>query len=503
MPPSFLLLLFCTLPLAAQQTFICGSPPSLHAGERSCSFTGLNGDCAIVIDRLRPSSPPIINARRGGYISVQIADPSPFEKLSLDLKSATSVVPVDPFSNAFTTLLGAAKTIEVVGVIGQRIAGVPDPVNQISQDQKTLFDAIQKSIVKAKTAIALIAPATQPPPGNVCFGSPKDAQPWLDTATWIQNADQALDNALAVTYPDGTSSSDPAAATRLINALQNRIDILTPAQATADEKTKLNTYQTQLASEVASLTKLKALRGVVDAIPVKPPTLTLTIVDLQADRTGSKVTLIDKNDQNEAWQVSFVNTFSQAVTNALADPVTDPIKLAQNALQSASAQKSSLVAITADYQTAPRLEVSSGLMVPLQPYHSYASAEAAANGSVTGYVVQESLTYTVIPVAQLNFVAADWVAHRQRAAFFATIAVGYNPATSNVEFGVGPSISWKSLVFSGLADIGRDTKLTDGFTVGQSLGNSSSVKPLTSTVWVLKPAVGISVRIPLGSSSGK
>jgi hypothetical protein len=139
----------------------------------------------------------------------------------------------------------------------------------------------------------------------------------------------------------------------------------------------------------------------------------------------------------------------------------------------------------------------------LQPYHSYASAEAAANGSVTGYVVQESLTYTVIPVAQLNFVAADWVAHRQRAAFFATIAVGYNPATSNVEFGVGPSISWKSLVFSGLADIGRDTKLTDGFTVGQSLGNSSSVKPLTSTVWVLKPAVGISVRIPLGSSSGK
>jgi len=155
------------------------------------------------------------------------------------------------------------------------------------------------------------------------------------------------------------------------------------------------------------------------------------------------------------------------------------------------------------YQTPPRIEVSTGLMVPMQPYRSYTSAEAASGGTVTGYVVQETLTYTVVPVAQMNIVARDWVMRQQRAALFGTVAVGYNPATSNVEFGIGPSFSWRSIVLSGLLDIGRDSKLADGFTVGESLGTSSSEKPLTSTVWRMKPAVGISVRIPLGGSSGK
>jgi hypothetical protein len=54
------------------------------------------------------------------------------------------------------------------------------------------------------------------------------------------------------------------------------------------------------------------------------------------------------------------------------------------------------------------------------------------------------------------------------------------------------------MLFSGLVDFGRDTELSGGFSVGQSLGASgSSIKPTTSIVWKAKPAAGISVRIPL------
>ena len=56
--------------------------------------------------------------------------------------------------------------------------------------------------------------------------------------------------------------------------------------------------------------------------------------------------------------------------------------------------------------------------------------------------MQQTLTYTVIPVADINFLLGhELIARQQRLAFFATAAVGYCPATSSVAFGVGPSFS--------------------------------------------------------------
>jgi len=108
----------------------------------------------------------------------------------------------------------------------------------------------------------------------------------------------------------------------------------------------------------------------------------------------------------------------------------------------------------------------------------------------------------VVPMATLNYrLGRELVAGRQRVAFFGTGAVGYNPATTSVEFGIGPSFSWKSIALSALVDIGRDTKLAGGFYVGEKLGLSNVPKqPSTSTIWSIKPAVGLSVRIPLGGT---
>jgi hypothetical protein len=125
----------------------------------------------------------------------------------------------------------------------------------------------------------------------------------------------------------------------------------------------------------------------------------------------------------------------------------------------------------------------------------------ASGGVVTGNIVQESLTYTVVPVALANINIKEWDKRQQRVAFIGTMAVGYNPATSAVEFGAGPSFSWRSIVLNGLADFGRDTHLAGGFTVNEVLPVSNPPKPLTNTTWGVKPAAGISIRIPLGGSS--
>jgi hypothetical protein len=139
--------------------------------------------------------------------------------------------------------------------------------------------------------------------------------------------------------------------------------------------------------------------------------------------------------------------------------------------------------------------------VPLLPFHSYSAAAVAKNGVVTGNVVQQMLTYTVVPLVLVNTVLKQSIVREQPVAFFATVGVGYNPATSSVEFSVGPSFSWRSIMISCLADIGRDTQLAGGFTVGQALPASNPPKPLTTTVWSVKPAIALSVRIPLGGAS--
>jgi uncharacterized alkaline shock family protein YloU len=207
----------------------------------------------------------------------------------------------------------------------------------------------------------------------------------------------------------------------------------------------------------------------------------------------------DKTYQSQVWVLNYANKLAPAVKKVSAQSsASDTGSLAGLA---DTPTKQALVTLTVQFQSPPRVEVSAGLMVPLTPYHSYSTAAVATNGAITGSVVQETRTYTVVPMVSVNILVKDFIVKQQRAAWFGSVAVGYNPATSSVEFGVGPSFSWRSIVFGGLVDIGRDTRLAGGFTVGQSLPAGNPPKPLTATVWGVKPAAVLTIRIPLGGSS--
>ena len=155
--------------------------------KNSCSFTALNGDCTITIDRLRPTAPATINARRGSNITVLVLHPSPFEDLSLDLKSATSIVPTDPLQAGFATITSNfskfTATTAVAPAITVKVFRVQVPEKtKILERQNALFDALKPSFVKLKDSLDQIKAAVQPPPGDVCYGSdpePIKAQAWL------------------------------------------------------------------------------------------------------------------------------------------------------------------------------------------------------------------------------------------------------------------------------------------------------------------------------------
>ena len=230
----------------------------------------------------------------------------------------------------------------------------------------------------------------------------------------------------------------------------------------------------------------KALIAAINKLNIKNFTrveLKQTIIDLSPT---------DHNVTAETWSLDYINNLQTAVKNALATP---PIHATD--ILTSSQSSTAIASVNVTYQRPQRFEFATGIMMPIRSYHSYSAAEAASKGTVTGTVIQESKTYTVIPMAMTNIVLGQGIVKKAPLAGFLTIGVGYNPVSSSIEFGIGPSFSYRSFIVSALADIGQDTHLADGFTVGQSLP-SGNTKPLTSNYWFVRPAFGISVRIPLG-----
>ena len=515
---SLSILVFCALPLAVAQNDLCVDKSNVDTHTPPCSFTALNRDCTLTIDRLRPVAPPTIYAKHGSKITVTVLHPSPFEDLTLDLKSATAIVPTDTFKTVFDALSGDIEKIAVKSVTrgavnksAPRGAEVTQTEKaQIAKKQNELLDALRKPLVDALDSLSRIKAAIQPPPGDVCYEKEDKAQAWLFPDKWKKDVEAGL--TLQITIEKNTTEDTTAARNR-IKTFDTQITAYTKStNATPDGTEELNTNQKTLNTLVSDINiqfkpdgHLAHLRKVIHNLKYSDldSTQSYTIADLQPTKdANSKAILNNQNDLSESWTLDYTNTLFAKVTFAMSDTTDTSDSLEDEVSEKLSELKSIPGKQTADtinvqYQSPPRIETSVGLMLPTLPYHSYASAAAASGGTITGYVVQELKTYAVVPSVQVNFVAYEWILKQQRAALFGTVAVGYNSATSNVEFGVGPSFSWKTILISGLLDIGRDKKLAGGFTVGESLG-TTSVTPLTSDVWRIKPAVGISVRIPLG-----
>jgi hypothetical protein len=363
---------------------------------------------------------------------------------------------------------------------------------EISADQKKLLQEIQGPLDTAKPALDLIKQALAPPPPGVCSTDPGKAQLWLDPDSWKNNVKPVLQNAIG----EAAQSEAAHSTTDLQKAVADLgKEIQTLVTASASDLADLNLNQITLTD---ALSQRKDLGIKLAALLAAAQLISSPAVGLKPIPEIGEFPSKDKTYQSQVWVLNYANTLAPVAKKVSAQNSTSDAGLGGLA---DTPTKQALVTLTVQFQSPPRVEVSTGLMVPLTPYHSYSVAAVATNGAITSNVVQETRTYTVVPVVLVNVLVKDFSAKQQRAAWFGSVAVGYNPATSSVEFGIGPSFSWRSMVFSGFVDVGRDTHLAGGFTVGQSLPVSNPPKPLTSTVWSVKPAAVLSIRIPLGGAS--
>jgi hypothetical protein len=460
----------------------------------TCSYTALNGSCNIVIDRLNAATPPTIYMRRNTVLKLHIVDLSAFESLSLDANYPTTTVPPDAFAAGMTALSATFGKLTVVEPQFGKVATtnfVP-PVSEdeaikavkgISEKQKALGAALdgKDPLSLAQDSLKVISTALQTPPADVCMqGRNIPANnPWLNLEQWRKEANAGLDIALKT-----PTNAEIKAYDARLKALDIEINTLATSDAFEsfggqDMLNKLRANQTALQNRVDAFLqvnqKLQALSKAVANVNTPKPTAEFEIRDQQPT---------DKNFQLETFTLNYVNLLLPEAKRIATTPLVSSSQAALAGIADVPT-KQKIVALTVSYQSSPLFEFSTGVMVPVRPFHSYIAA---------GGVVQENLTYTVVPIANTSIrLGRELVAMRQRVAFFGSIAVGYNPATSAVEFGVGPTFSWRSIQLSGMADVGRDTRLHGG-----AIGSAASATPPTEIYWAVKPAISLSVRLPLG-----
>ncbi len=520
--------------------FVTATPPAMAADcptpktLPTCSYVATNGRCKISIDRMNPVTPAVIYVKRGCSVTVEVTHSTGLEDLTLDWKSSATVVPPDTFQSVFSSLTPTLKQFTVVTIatkdasvnfIGSLCEASPNDQcfenpEAIRLGQQKVLDQIDgiDPLMEAKAVLQCINWALQPPPR---WATPTKAQPedklrctnralqapdgwpkayispWYQTDAWKEASDKQLGTVISE-YRGETLKNIPIEIFNLaveIRAFERPAKPERASQSSIldqNQATLQNAYDSLVKNNSGNIAKLMVLRDAVAKIPPQGPGIT----------GNSEIT--DQDDkknyyQAQTWNVNYANKLSPAAKKVAADTVKSDNADLLGGLADPPA-KQPVVTIAVQFQSPSRFEVSSGLMVPVTPYHSYLVAPVASKGMITDNVVQENKTYTVVPMAFVNYRVAESTIGQQNSAFFVTGGVGYNPVTSTVEFGTGLTFSYRSITISGLVDIGRDTKLIGGFKVGESLGLNPPRNVPTATGWVVKPAFALSVRIPLGGS---
>jgi hypothetical protein len=552
-------------------------PVGAHA--QACAYAAVNGNCLLKLDRLNPVAPPTIYVRRGSHVTVLVTHPLPFEHLMMDLKSSAAQLPADQFRNGFTDITTALGGLEIIGGGPLAIEGGPTQLPPVCPDHTTSKNEIKDCQAKLKQYLttnmklnlkkAGQAPPQTPRPESEAAEGAKP-EPSLNFGTWVYSRlcwvrslfiplppsgvsiPQQSGGSIPVAQahvckdlPDGAAPPDISEAendwTNWVDkfsdgstdqlkfspdSLEKTIDSLDADIADAKKARTISAgeYVTMNAGEQALHSALDTaaayhakMQGLLDAVTAlksdnEPNEFYISDVHfLDTDTKKEKVNEI------QTWDLDTANKLARIAGQMKIDIYGDPLANVMGSLADAPT-KQTFVEFQIEFLNEPRLEISSGLLVPIRPYHSYSeatpySSATASTGSCTAGttnapsaptncpIVQQSSTIAVVPNVSFNILLGHELVlpDRQRGAWMWTITVGYNSATTSAAFGTGLSFSYRSMVFSFVPIVDQEQHLTGGFMVNQSAGTATT--PTTTSSWKVNPAIGISLRIPLGGGT--
>ena len=538
--------------------------------QEPCSTEKVNSSCTITIDRAYPLVLPTVQMRPGEKVIVKIDHSLPYEILSLDLQSGQAVVGTDQAAAFAAAALPNLKGLLLES--GTRVSGAPDPslaprntdsTNmrlykiaklRFDSDFRALTSDTQRFATDATKVYAQLNEVLTPVP-PVLFQPERPASvtnpatygrlpnpifskefphPWVgdEYDQWrlsmicelVGNESECpakADASIRPVLPAGMAltslmspcptapppASQPRPISCQIAELQTDFGYLTDVEKTSvtNPLNELNVDTTILTANSAAITSiLKDLNNYYFNIFVSrtvPDRGSLGEID---DPLNTKAAF-PTNAHLHKWLGRQV-TFTVNCVNEVSPPATSVT----------AAQKKSIVTVTVLYAD-PKFEVSAGGIISTLPNRSFANQTIVTQnpGSVPtqGNVV---ITQMISRPTAVIFAGANlrlghdfaWRFDQRRGAFYLTGTVGLNANNSAAEFGFGPSVSWRALMFSLLYDWGHDVRLTQGESVGmiwcnQTAANGSIPKcsgsppaPSTEKYWRGVIAFGISVRVP-------
>ena len=526
-----------------------------------CSTEIVNPSCTLTIDRSYPVALPTIQVRPGATVIVQVKNGLPFESLSLDLQSSQAVAATDQTAGFVTAALPYLKGLlaqqQTMATPLTKASAVPvkNPLaDEIRQDEAAIpgnYEQVQNYFTAAATVYSQLNEVLGPlppqvlPQGSRLSDSPVQAmapntpRPWVaaEFPKWIawllceigggqscsssdmppakpsvqglMGAGTSLATQFGPCPSDGVkSATSPILACRLAFYP----DAVKKGGFPPEEEKSLLAIVEKLSVEVAALNAQAAAVTAIDKdLGTYFTNISQAVVRCDCNPLG---TIQDPRDEN--WKPPrnlglkrFLGrqvTFAVNSINEIGNPATS--------VQTA-AQKKAVVNITVVFGD-PIFEVSTGALFSGLANRSFANqTDVTQNPGASPTPGNVVISQTIARPTVILFAAGNWrlghdfLLRDRRAAFYFTVpVVGVNVNNNAAEFGLGPSFSWRSIMFSALYDWGHDIRLTQGEFVGEVWCNQSTAtstipkcsgsppSPSTEKYWRGAVAFGVSVRVP-------
>jgi hypothetical protein len=462
-----------------------------------CSLARTNENCKLIIDRSNPVSPSTAQMYSDQIVTVVIKNPKDYERYFLDYQTGQATVTPDVTSSIVQGLLPAmGKVTEFTAKLyGTTPPPVPNPcadpkINTkpalkgvpgvVPAFQACLEELAEDAIDIYKELEPSLAPDSRIPNGNSGDADLDGAQ--SDIGDFLK-AEFAVSSRISIISNDSAlKASDPDAP-----AIVQLTDLQKLADAVAND---LLSYS-------------QRITDLLDFDNPKQPCEGL--IDLTKKEITDKVQCVyisSRKDDQRIYQNMVTRTITYAVNT---------LNLIANSQQAAtdSSKKKLLATVAINFADTPdgfpgelhsafRWEASAGAFFSSLPVRSFSAAPVFTNGMVGNKIIAQNILHpTVVPFAAANYrLTNDLKWTRWKSGVYWTSAVGINPNTVTADFATGLSLSYRALMISGLCHFGHDIRLTQGLTVGESLGAGFNGSLATQTYWTTAFALGVSIRVP-------
>jgi hypothetical protein len=455
-----------------------------------CSLAKTNENCKLIIDRGNPVAPPAVQMYSDQTLTVIVKNPLFFERYFLDYQTGQATLSPDVTSSIIQGFLPSLAKAEfhaaarLADPCGAALAATPTAGNVakiVSPFQDCLSLLAKDATDIYRRLEPFVAPDSLTPVVSGKLENPADIQASIAT---FEKSEVALsakitsisgDTNFKNSVPDGPAILQLTDLQKLADSVAN--DLLGYSQRIAELPT------------AAGLIK----NGFQDCANI------VGVTDKEKKDQIQCVAITSRRDSDRIYQkmVTRTITYSLNTLNLVSnfqEAAPDPTKkklLASIAITFADSPNESV-------RSAFRWEASAGAFFSTLPVRSFAAAPVFTGNTITDKIVAQNVLHpTVVPFAAGNYrLTNDLPWSRWKSNLYWTGAVGINPNTVTADFATGLSLSWRALMVSALCHFGHDLRLTQGLTVGESLGAGFNGSIPTQTYWTESFALGLSVRVP-------